>query len=68
MEPSKVFKKNSNLKRLKKTQAHQICHKIEDLDENIRRLQRGVDYVKYYNKELKKILKNENNKLKTIQE
>lgn len=45
MKPKKHLPSDGNFKRLKKTKPEQIGFNVEDLDEKIRRLQTGVNFV-----------------------
>lgn len=55
--------KEGFLKNIKKTKPTQIKYNLEDMDEEVRRLKNSVLYVGICNRELKKMLKNEEKEL-----
>lgn len=57
-----------NLKRIKKTKPEQIPFKVEDLDEKIRRLQSGVEFVQVCNQKLSVVLANKKTVLEDLEE
>lgn len=57
--------KEGFMKNIKKTKAQQIGYLLEDMDEEVRRLKNAVLYVGFCNRQLKMVLKNEENELET---
>lgn len=57
--------KEGFMKNIKKTNANQIKYLLEDMDEEVRRLKNAVLYVGFCNRELKKVMKNEEQELES---
>lgn len=57
--------KEGFIRNIKKTKAGQIGYLLEDMDEEVRRLKNAVLYVGFCSRQLKMVLKNEENELET---
>lgn len=60
-----VEEKEGFIRNIKKTKAGQIGYLLEDMDEEVRRLKNAVLYVGFCSRQLKMVLKNEENELET---